>query len=163
MLRNEIIARDRLTRISTGKKSFRQQSNTMQLNTIWITISLCIIFLIETECTLPMGHIGTNVRFSRNTDQDDSDSLDPTLRAEDLQRLLLKKLRFRELEEDEMPVDDLISRRYEPIAKPFYPVSKRQVDDLVTKLSAILAMKGQNRERDDSNPMTRMSSLRFGK
>lgn len=58
--------------------------------------------------------------------------------SSDLQRLLLKKLRFRELEEDEMPVDDLISRRYEPIAKPFYPgefiamVTVESVDSLLT-------------------------------
>lgn len=84
-------------------------------------------------------------------DVDDDSVLDQRTREEDLKKLILKKLRFRELPNDSSSevLNSLVKR---------VPDSFRYGDSLVDKVAALLRIK----MRPTKSPQVRMPSLRFG-
>ncbi|XP_022327616.1 uncharacterized protein LOC111126954 [Crassostrea virginica] len=84
-------------------------------------------------------------------DVDDDSALDQRTREEDLKKLILKKLRFRELPNDSSSevLSNLVKR---------VPDSYRFGESLVDKVAALLRFK----MRPTKSPQVRMPSLRFG-
>ncbi|XP_048778607.1 uncharacterized protein LOC125682206 isoform X1 [Ostrea edulis] len=88
--------------------------------------------------------------YLRDVDADDS-VLHQRTREEDLRKLILKKLRFRDLQSDSSSdvLSDLVKR---------VPDAYRFGDSLVDKVAALLRFK----MRPTKSPQVRMPSLRFG-
>ncbi|XP_061165307.1 uncharacterized protein LOC133174244 isoform X1 [Saccostrea echinata] len=88
--------------------------------------------------------------YLRDVEADDS-MLDQRAREEDLRKLILKKLRFRDLQNDSTAegLSSLVKR---------VPDSYRFGDSLVDKVAALLRFK----MRPTKSPQVRMPSLRFG-
>ncbi|XP_060078008.1 uncharacterized protein LOC132557530 [Ylistrum balloti] len=120
-----------------------------------LAVVMFVCFMIRnSECGIPLNSFLSATNAKRDADDMENYEEEATniqgVRGQDLRKLILKKLRFRDLEEQSQPN---IVERFQ------YPV-KRTQDNLVDRVAALLS--GLKVRQVSDSRSARMPSLRFG-
>ncbi|OWF50019.1 uncharacterized protein LOC110450963 [Mizuhopecten yessoensis] len=131
----------------------------MEVTTYKVAIAVLMfvcLMISDSQCGIPLNSFLSASNGKLERDADDVDNFDEEtaniqgVRGQDLRKLILKKLRFRDLD-DQSPPSLLESIQF--------PV-KRDQDNLVDKVAALLS--GLKVRQISDSPSVRMPSLRFG-
>ncbi|XP_033731844.1 uncharacterized protein LOC117321522 [Pecten maximus] len=119
-----------------------------------VLMFVCLM-ISDSECGIPLNSfLSANAKLGRDADDvenfDDETANIQGVRGQDLRKLILKKLRFRDLEDQSQP--SLIESFQFPV--------KRNQNNLVDKVAALLS--GLKVRQISDSPNVRMPSLRFG-
>ncbi|XP_069122574.1 uncharacterized protein [Argopecten irradians] len=119
-----------------------------------VVIFVCAV-ISDSECGIPLNSFLSAGKLGRDADDEGNYEDEATniqgVRGQDLRKLILKKLRFRDLDDQDQA--NLIESLQLPV--------KRNQDNLVDKVAALLS--GLKVRQISDSPNVRMPSLRFGK